>query len=155
METGLLGFSVPIKCGVSLRERTGPELGIIEPCLRSLAKAPPSGPGWLHEIARGILHSGAEGCAERGCSASQNWDRAQGGNLRVARKGQSWKSNPSAPKPRADNLIPSILVTGGAGYIGNTCKALPLPRAADRHLASGSFRSAVPAAAPLRSRRAT
>jgi hypothetical protein len=35
---------------MSLRERTGPELGIIEPCLRSLAKAPPSGPGWLHEI---------------------------------------------------------------------------------------------------------
>jgi hypothetical protein len=33
-----------------LRERTGPELGIIEPCLRSPAKAPPSGPGWLHEI---------------------------------------------------------------------------------------------------------
>jgi bifunctional non-homologous end joining protein LigD len=25
-------------------------LGIIEPCLRSPAKAPPSGPGWLHEI---------------------------------------------------------------------------------------------------------
>jgi bifunctional non-homologous end joining protein LigD len=32
----------------------GPEheagLGIIEPCLPSPAKAPPSGPGWLHEI---------------------------------------------------------------------------------------------------------
>jgi bifunctional non-homologous end joining protein LigD len=25
-------------------------LGIIEPCLPSLAKAPPSGPGWIHEI---------------------------------------------------------------------------------------------------------
>jgi len=25
-------------------------LGIIEPCLPSPAKAPPSGPGWLHEI---------------------------------------------------------------------------------------------------------
>jgi len=33
-----------------LRERTGPGLGIIEPCLPSPAKAPPSGPGWLHEI---------------------------------------------------------------------------------------------------------
>src|SRR5215510_12242372 len=33
-----------------LRERTGPGLGIIEPCLSSPAKAPPSGPGWLHEI---------------------------------------------------------------------------------------------------------
>ena len=35
---------------MSLRERTRPELGIIEPCLPSPAKAPPSGPGWLHEI---------------------------------------------------------------------------------------------------------
>ena len=34
---------------MSLRERTRP-LGIIEPCLPSPAKAPPSGPGWLHEI---------------------------------------------------------------------------------------------------------
>ena len=25
-------------------------LGIIEPCLPSPAKAPPSGPGWIHEI---------------------------------------------------------------------------------------------------------
>ena len=35
---------------MSLRERTRPELGIIEPCLPSPAKAPPSDPGWLHEI---------------------------------------------------------------------------------------------------------
>jgi bifunctional non-homologous end joining protein LigD len=35
---------------MSLRERTRPELGIIEPCLPSPAKAPPSGPGWIHEI---------------------------------------------------------------------------------------------------------
>ena len=33
-----------------LRERTYPRLGIIEPCLPSPAKAPPSGPGWIHEI---------------------------------------------------------------------------------------------------------
>src|SRR5215471_14195335 len=33
---------------MSLRERTRPGLGIIEPCLPSPAKA--SGPGWLHEI---------------------------------------------------------------------------------------------------------
>jgi bifunctional non-homologous end joining protein LigD len=33
-----------------LRERTRPGLGIIEPCLPSPAKAPPSGPEWLHEI---------------------------------------------------------------------------------------------------------
>jgi hypothetical protein len=29
---------------------TRPGLGVIEPCLPSPAKAPPSGPGWLHEI---------------------------------------------------------------------------------------------------------
>jgi bifunctional non-homologous end joining protein LigD len=33
-----------------LRERTRPGLGIIEPCLPSPAKAPPSGPNWIHEI---------------------------------------------------------------------------------------------------------
>jgi bifunctional non-homologous end joining protein LigD len=35
---------------MSLRERTRPGLGIIEPCLPSPAKTPPLGPGWLHEI---------------------------------------------------------------------------------------------------------
>jgi ATP-dependent DNA ligase len=35
---------------MSLRERTRPGLGIIEPCLPSPAKVPPSGDGWLHEI---------------------------------------------------------------------------------------------------------
>src|SRR5947207_868580 len=35
---------------MSLRERTRPGLGIIEPCLPSPATVPPSGPGWLHEI---------------------------------------------------------------------------------------------------------
>jgi bifunctional non-homologous end joining protein LigD len=35
---------------VLLRERTRPGLGVIEPCLPSPAHAPPSGPGWLHEI---------------------------------------------------------------------------------------------------------
>jgi ATP-dependent DNA ligase len=35
---------------MSLRERTRPGLGIIEPCLPSPAKAPPSGPDWIHEI---------------------------------------------------------------------------------------------------------
>src|SRR6516165_9123061 len=35
---------------MSLREHTRPGLGIIEPCLPSPAKDPPSGPGWIHEI---------------------------------------------------------------------------------------------------------
>ena len=33
-----------------LRMRSRPGLGITEPCLPSPTKAPPSGPGWLHEI---------------------------------------------------------------------------------------------------------
>jgi len=35
---------------VIVRERTRAGLGNIEPCLPSPAKAPPSGPGWIHEI---------------------------------------------------------------------------------------------------------
>jgi bifunctional non-homologous end joining protein LigD len=35
---------------MSLRERKWLELGIIEPCLPSPAKVPPSGPGWIHEV---------------------------------------------------------------------------------------------------------
>jgi ATP-dependent DNA ligase len=41
---------------MSLRVRTRPGLGIIEPCLPSPAEHPPSGPGWLHEI----KHDGLE-----------------------------------------------------------------------------------------------
>jgi bifunctional non-homologous end joining protein LigD len=47
---------------MSLRERTRPGFGIIEPCLPSPAKAPPSGPGWLHEI----KHDGFRILARRG-----------------------------------------------------------------------------------------
>jgi ATP-dependent DNA ligase len=39
-----------LKRMVLLRERTRPRLGFVEPCLPSPAKAPPSGPGWIHEI---------------------------------------------------------------------------------------------------------
>jgi ATP-dependent DNA ligase len=45
-----------------LRERTRPGLGIIEPCLPSPAKAPPSGPRWIHEI----KHDGFRILARRG-----------------------------------------------------------------------------------------
>src|SRR5262249_41115394 len=37
-------------CDMSLRERIARNLGIIDPCLPTPAKRPPSGPGWLHEI---------------------------------------------------------------------------------------------------------
>jgi ATP-dependent DNA ligase len=35
---------------MSLREYVAPRLDIIEPCLPSPSKVPPSGPDWLHEI---------------------------------------------------------------------------------------------------------
>jgi len=35
---------------MSLRERTRSRLRFVEPCLPSPAKAPPSGPNWIHEI---------------------------------------------------------------------------------------------------------
>jgi hypothetical protein len=47
---------------VLLRERTRPGLGIIEPCLPSPAKAPPSCPGRIHEI----KHDGFRILARRG-----------------------------------------------------------------------------------------
>jgi hypothetical protein len=47
---------------MSLPERTCPGLGIVEPCLPSRAKAPPSGPGWIHEI----KHDGFRILARRG-----------------------------------------------------------------------------------------
>ena len=52
--TRLLGWFVPNSGPMPLRERTYPRLGIrlgiVEPCLPSPAKAPPSGPGWVHEF---------------------------------------------------------------------------------------------------------
>src|SRR6516164_6726993 len=49
MPDSTLWAVTPIKARM-LRMRTRPGLGIVEPCLPSPAKAPPSGPGWLHEI---------------------------------------------------------------------------------------------------------
>jgi ATP-dependent DNA ligase len=39
-----------INSRMSLHERTRPGLGTVEPCLPSPDNAPPSGPGWIHEI---------------------------------------------------------------------------------------------------------
>src|ERR1700739_4497776 len=48
---------------VLLRERIARRgIGAIEPCLPSPAKAPPSGPGWIHEI----KHDGFRILARRG-----------------------------------------------------------------------------------------
>src|SRR5437588_8618674 len=47
---------------MSLRKRTRPRLGIIEPCLPSPAKAPPCGSDWIHEI----KHDGFRIMARRG-----------------------------------------------------------------------------------------
>jgi bifunctional non-homologous end joining protein LigD len=57
---------------MSLRERTRPGLGIIEPCLPSPAKAPPSGPSWLHEI----KHDGFRILARKGSAGVRLITRA-------------------------------------------------------------------------------
>ena len=57
---------------MSLRERTRPGLGIIEPCLPSPAKAPPSDPGWIHEI----KHDGFRIMARRDAAGVQLITRA-------------------------------------------------------------------------------
>src|ERR1700738_3604509 len=49
---------------MSLRERTRPGMGLIEPSLPAPAKAPPSGPGWIHEI----KHDGFRILARKGPS---------------------------------------------------------------------------------------
>ena len=53
-------------------ERTRPGLGVIEPCLPSPAKAPPSGPGWLHEI----KHDGFRILAQRDSAGVRLFTRA-------------------------------------------------------------------------------
>jgi bifunctional non-homologous end joining protein LigD len=57
---------------MSLRERAHAGLGIIEPCLPSPAKAPPSGPGWLHEI----KHDGFRILARKDAAGAQLITRA-------------------------------------------------------------------------------
>jgi len=57
---------------MSLRERCRSGPGIIEPCLPSPAKAPPSGLGWLHEI----KHDGFRILARRNVGGVQLITRA-------------------------------------------------------------------------------
>src|SRR5499433_3784587 len=57
---------------MSLRERVAPRLGIIEPCLPSPAEAPPSGPGWIHEI----KHDGVRILARRDGAGVRLFTRA-------------------------------------------------------------------------------
>jgi bifunctional non-homologous end joining protein LigD len=71
---------------MSLRERTRPGLGIIEPCLPSRAKIPPSGPGWIHEI----KHDGFRILARRDSAGVRLVTRARNdfsGPLSVYRNG--------------------------------------------------------------------
>jgi hypothetical protein len=46
-------------------------IGLIEPCLRSPAKAPPSGPDWLHEI----KHDGFRILAQRDANGARLYTR--------------------------------------------------------------------------------
>jgi bifunctional non-homologous end joining protein LigD len=57
---------------MSLREGTRPGLGFMETCLPSPAKAPPRGPGWLHEI----KHDGCRILARRDSAGVQLITRA-------------------------------------------------------------------------------
>src|SRR6516164_7947337 len=70
---------------MSLHERTDPRLGIrlgiIEPCLPSPAKAPPSGPGWIHEI----KHDGFRILARRDPAGVQLGDGLRAGSRRSKR----------------------------------------------------------------------
>ena len=50
-------------------------LGIIEPCLPSPAKAPPSGPGWLHEIKHDGFRILAQGVRLITCAGNDFTDR--------------------------------------------------------------------------------
>jgi len=77
---------------MSLRERTRPGLGVIEPCLPSPAKAQPSGPGWIHEI----KHDGFRILARR--------DSA--GVRLITRAGNDFSSRfPSKLKPEAAYFV--------------------------------------------------
>jgi ATP-dependent DNA ligase len=67
---------------MSLRERTRPGLGIIEPCLPSRAERPPSGPGWLREI----KHDGFRIVARRDAAGAQLITRV-GNNFFIALSG--------------------------------------------------------------------
>jgi bifunctional non-homologous end joining protein LigD len=57
---------------VLLRERYRPLSGYIEPCLPRVAKEPPSGPGWIHEI----KHDGFRIFARRGAGGVRPITRA-------------------------------------------------------------------------------
>jgi len=76
---------------MSLRERTCPGLGIIEPCLPSPAKAPPCGAGWLHEI----KHDGFRILARRDSAGVRLITRA--GKFRATQIGVSRQLTPPAP----------------------------------------------------------
>ena len=80
---------------MSLRERTRPGLGIIEPCLPSPAKVPPSGPGWIHEI----KHDGFRILARR-----------DGSGVRLfTRHGNDFTSRFSACRRRSDEIARSFV----------------------------------------------
>ena len=66
------GSHFVLKDTMSLRKRTRPGLGIIEPCLPSPAKAAPAGSGWIHEI----KHDGFRIMARRGPAGVQLITRA-------------------------------------------------------------------------------
>ena len=84
---------------IMLRKRIPP--GFIEPCLPSPAKAPPSGPGWIHKI----KHDGFRIMASRG---------AEGARL-ITRQGNDFtKRFPAAAKALAALNVKSCIIDGEA-----------------------------------------
>lgn len=90
---------------MSLRaERTRPGLGIIESCLPSTAKAPPSGPGWLHVI----KHDGFRILARRDSAGVRLITRA-GNEFSHSSRLSQWRSAscrfaPACHRPRLFEL---------------------------------------------------
>ena len=93
---------------MSLRERTRPGLGIIEPCLPSPAKVPPSGPGWIHEI----KHDGFRIMARRD-SAGIHCSPATAMTLPIAF--QSFVAAVTALPARSFQIDGEAIVTNGDG----------------------------------------
>ena len=80
---------------MSLRERTRPGLGIIEPCLPSAAKAPPSGAG----------------CTKSNTMASASWRGA------IARGKPLETRQTACPLKRAPNQLQSGCALIGAAVV--------------------------------------
>jgi hypothetical protein len=94
---------------MSLRERTRPGLGIIEPCLPSPAKAAPSEPDWIypiHRIARPPLLASYRGYPE---------------NLKLLRPKKIGSKETAMPMRRCKRKILAHLLIGASAAMFGAC----------------------------------